>query len=101
MTELVRKQFCKFHKQNPHIYEAFEILALQAASKRQRFGARAIFEVMRWETQVRPITPNSKYKIQDHWSPYYARLFEQKHPQHKGFFQKKDIQIDELEKICS
>lgn len=88
------QKFKKYHKENPHIYEAFKKLALEAVQRRVKFSARAICAVIRWET---PISGTGNYKINDHCSPYYARMFEEEFPQHKGFFDKRKILPEEFE----
>lgn len=82
------KEFLIYHAENPHIYKAFEKIALEAAKLKQRFSCRAIFHILRWETRH---SGTGHFKIQDHVSPYYGRLFEQTYPQYQGFFQKTKI----------
>lgn len=79
------KEFKIYHAANPHIYEAFEQLALEMAKRKERFSCRAIFHILRWETII---SGTGHFKIQDHVSPYYGRLFEKKFPQYKDFFKK-------------
>lgn len=88
-------EFNQYHTENPHIYEMFERFTFQAiASGRKYFSARAIIERMRWQTQIED---NSQtFKISDHPMPFYARLFEKNHPQHKGFFRKHRCPADAL-----
>jgi hypothetical protein len=86
MSEAERVKFEKYHAENPHVYTEFEKFANLAALHRPHFSARAIIHKMRWETMV---GGSGHFKIQDHVSPYYARLFEQNNPRLKGFFRKK------------
>jgi hypothetical protein len=79
------KEFEIYHAKNPHIYEAFERIALEMANRKERFSCRAIFHILRWETII---SGTGHFKIQDHVSPYYGRLFEKRHPRHTGFFKK-------------
>jgi hypothetical protein len=88
------EKFKKYHAENPHIYEAFKEKALEAAKRKVKFSARAICAVIRWET---PIEGTGNYKINDHASPYYARMFEKEYPQYKGFFDKLKILPEEFE----
>lgn len=88
MSLSVRDRFWEYHNANPQIYDAFESKALIAAKRKLNFGAKAIFEVLRWETAV---SGTGKFKLCNDFTPYYARLFEHYHPIHKGFFRKKRI----------
>lgn len=81
------KDFRAFHAANPHVYKMFCDFALQAASRRPHFSSRAIIHRMRWETMIQ--TDDDRFKISDHHSPFYARMFEFDYPQHKGFFAKR------------
>jgi len=75
--------FKKYHNENPHMWEKFEELALKAARYRTHFSARTIIHIIRWDTML---TGSGDYKISDHASTYYARLFIDKYPQHENFF---------------
>ena len=84
MAELTNK-FLAYHQENPHIWEMFERFALQAIKSGQtRLSADLIIQRLRWETMLSAIKDN--YKINDHYSADYARLFMEKHPQYNGFF---------------
>jgi len=94
MSSAILKKFKIYHAENPHIYKAFKEKALEAAKRRVRFSARAIFCILRWET---PVTGTGQFKIWDHASPYYARMFEKEFPKYKGFFKKRKILPEEFE----
>jgi len=70
--------------EQPQVYEMFKNMALQAAQHRDNYGARAIVEVMRWNSMIND--EESSYKIDHNWCPYYARRFMLEFPQYKGFF---------------
>ena len=74
-----------FHKANPAVYATFERFALEALKHRRKFGARMIWERMRWEVLI--VTRGSDYKLNDHYTPFYARLFMREHPEHAGCFE--------------
>tara|TARA_R110000772_G_scaffold18057_1_gene50405 strand:+ start:155 stop:520 length:366 start_codon:yes stop_codon:yes gene_type:complete len=80
-----QENFKIYHFDNPKIYEMFEHFALQIASKKSYFSAKCIFHRIRWETAMTGI--DDDYKIDDGWISHYARLFMDKHPRHKNFFQ--------------
>ena len=88
------EKFVAYHANNPQIWEAFEEKALQAAKTRDRFGARTIMEIIRWETAVRG---EGRWKVHHGMAPYYARFFMQEHPEHGQFFStKKGLHWEDL-----
>ncbi len=95
MTEL-RKKFSEFHTDNPQVYELFKKFTNQAiGTGRKNYSARTIFHRIRWHTDIETRSDDG-FKINDHHSPYYSRMFIQDHPQHKGFFRDRML-AEELE----
>ena len=81
----IEKRFFKFHDENPYVYEAFRIIAIELILRGQRhYGAKAIFEIMRYKSLV---TTGEKYKLNNDYTAYYARMFEDRHPDYVGFFE--------------
>ncbi len=84
----LQRRFSKFHKDNPHVYEMFKRFTMQAIeSGRTRFGARMVWERMRWYTMIEAREARFQFKLNDHYPPYYARLFMDEHPRYQGFFE--------------
>ncbi len=82
-----RERFERFHKENPHVFDLFKRFAFQAlASNRGRFSGRTIIHRIRWYTRVETDDPTG-FKINDHWSPYYVRMFVAEFSEHEGFFE--------------
>lgn len=81
------KDFEEHLENNPHIYPMFEKFALEAAKYRQHFSAQAVIERMRWDTTVRE--NGSDFKLSHNWRSFYAKKFEDDHPEHKGFFRRR------------
>lgn len=80
-------EFLLYHKENPEIYEAFKKKALEAARKGfKHYGSKGIFELIRWETGV---SGSDGFKVNNKYTPNYARLFEKDNPYLKGFFRKR------------
>jgi len=88
MSISVLVRFGIYHRENPQVWRAFELKALSAVRMKQRFGAKAIFEILRWETAV---SGTGEFKLCNDFTPYYARLFEEVYPAYRDFFRKKDI----------
>ena len=89
------EQFCQYHLDNPHIYIEFKKLALRLIRKgRKHYGAKAIFEVIRFNNALKG---NDQLKINNNFTPYYARLFAKDYPKHKDFFNTRKSKFDETE----
>jgi hypothetical protein len=83
----------QFHKDNPQVWELFVRFAREAKSSgRDRMGARVIGERIRWYSSVE--TTGSKFKVNDHHWPYYARLLEGTDPGFSGFSTFKSSRFD-------
>jgi len=91
----LERAFWAFHRENPKVYELFRQYALEAAhTGRKRFGARMIWNRMRWYTRVETNDPD--FKLNDHHTPYYARMFLRDHPEHEGLFELRRVQGEEI-----
>ncbi len=84
-------KFCQYDEQNPGIYEAFKNMALRAVTFKSHFGAKAIFEQIRWNTAIKGDPP---FKVNNIYTPFYARKFEAEFPEHKDFFRKRKSKFD-------
>jgi len=62
------------------VHFAFQIIEAGA----DHYSAACICEQIRWHTDLK--TKGHGYKINDHHTAYYARLFHLAYPQHEGFF---------------
>ena len=72
--------------QNQEVWKTFENYALRMAQSRERFSARTIVEVMRWNNDIRQKNPI--FKLSNNMTPGMARLWMAKHGQnHPKFFQ--------------
>jgi|TARA_B110001469_G_scaffold90739_1_gene86169 hypothetical protein len=80
--------FLVFHNEHPEIYEGFRKYAMKALAIRNRWSARAIFHLLRWDTLL---DSGGEYKICDGWSPYYAKKFMAESPKHEGFFRTRNM----------
>ena len=86
-------EFLKYHDANPSIWKAFERKTFEAMQRGFRnYGVGAIFELLRWESGVS--ADGDEFKLNNNWRAYYARLFEAKYPQHKGFFRNRKSRAD-------
>jgi len=92
--EKMLAEFEQFHHDNPRVYEMFKEFTWMVIRRgRKRWSARDILHRIRWETNV-VIDDPSGFKISDHHSPFYARMFMHEFPQYDGFFSIKEAAAD-------
>jgi len=90
-----RAHFERFHAADPIVYELFCRFTLEAIRRgRERFGARLVWERIRWHTRIE-IDSEDDYQMNDHYVPWYARLFMEDHPEHEGIFETRHAKADE------
>lgn len=91
----ITKDFQIFHRSNPKVYKLFRRFALEAKDLgRKRFGARFIWERMRWYIRIE--TRNDNFKLNDHFPPFYARKLMKDIPAMRGFFELRPSVADAL-----
>lgn len=82
-----RKGFVEWLSDNFHIWEAFEREANKIATRRDRYSARTIIEVLRHETALREAPNELQLKITNNAAPDLARLYVMFYPNRKDFFE--------------
>jgi len=83
----LRAETIRFHEAHPEVWRLFEQFALELVSSGVNIGgAKAIWERLRWETQVNPDYRGREVKLNNNYTAFYARAFLRKHPKHEGFF---------------
>lgn len=80
-------EFQKFHSAHPEVYAQLARLTRDAKTAGfHHFGVRTIWERMRWYfVMERP--SGSAWKLNDHFTSYYARLLMANEPDLNGFFE--------------
>lgn len=85
-----------YHKENPHIYDAFKDVTLRAIGKGMKhFSATAVFNIVRWE-RSETAAQYDGFKVNNNYAAFYPRLFEKDFPQHQGFFFKRQSKYDTI-----
>jgi hypothetical protein len=84
------ERFATFHTANPHVYTLFKRFAFEAIEAgRTKLSSQLIIERIRWEASV--VTKRTDgYKINDHYKPFYSRMFMSEYPEFSGFFETRE-----------
>ena len=75
--------FDKHLEDNQELWEMFVKYSVNLGEKKKRFSAAGIFHLMRYETLINQ--RGSSFKLDQNWSPYYARKFIEDYPQYDVF----------------
>jgi len=79
-------KFTAYHNANPSVWVEFEKLANRLWDRGiKHYGSKGICEVIRYHTQI-DARPGDKFKVNNNYSPMYAKLYLLKHPDRKEFF---------------
>lgn len=88
--ESVRDRFTRFHKANPQVYDLFRQAAMRMRDTgRQRYSARTIVEVIRWDHDLR--STGDAFSVNDNFTPIYVRLLIHEHPEFRDFFELRTV----------
>ncbi len=87
-ADQIFERFVRFHRANPRFWLLFCQFADNMRRIRPHYSARAIFQRVRWEMDLATEKPdNDGVELNDHYSPYYARMYLATHPAAKDFFE--------------
>ena len=99
MSQEIKRKWWAWHKANPHVYELFKRLTLEAIGRgHEHLSAWLIVNRIRWETSIE--TQGDDFKISNDFIAYYARLFMHEHPAHQGFFRTKALKGEDYEQAA-
>ena len=80
-----KRDWWRWHTDNPEVWQLFERFAFEAVSKgRTRISHWLIINRIRWEVSI--VTNGVDFKISNDYIAFYARLWRAKHPAHKDLF---------------
>lgn len=83
--DMFSDEFVNWLPENIHIFQAFSAEAIKIAEKGfKHYSARTIIHVLRHHSAIAEV--GSEWKINDHYSPYLARLFDLVYPHKAGLF---------------
>lgn len=81
----LKRRFMRFDLDNPKVYELLKHYTFQALARGfQHYGIAALFERIRWHTDIETTDP--RFKMNNDYKAFYARKFHMEFPTHKGFF---------------
>lgn len=88
-------RFEEFHRQNPRVYSTLVRLAREWVNDHglKTLGIRMLWEVARWE--LIKATRSTDYKLNDHYTGYYARLIMRRERDLDGLFELRASAADE------
>lgn len=96
-SDMMHARFAEIDASNPLIWELFERFTFSIIRRGfKHYSARAVIHRVRWETAT-PLDDGSSFKINNNWTPFYARKFHDWHPEHNGFFRNRASIADERE----
>ena len=82
----LREECVAFNAKYPAVWELFVKFTFDRINRGfEHYSAYAIFERIRWETDQAP-TPDSEFKLNNNFRPFYARAFMKVYPEYDGFF---------------
>jgi len=86
----LQKNFEEFDKANPEVWDEFKKTAFSLIEKgHKRYGAKAIFEVIRYKKALE--TNGTEFKLNNNLAAYYARKFINLYPQYADFFETRKV----------
>lgn len=87
--------FDTFHAQNPRVYDILVALARDwvAKSEGAKLGIQTLYERARWEIDLN--TAASDFKLNNSFTPYYARLIMLQEPDLNNLFHLRSAEADE------
>lgn len=86
-TAQVAKFLC-WYKANPQVWREFERITLDLIGRRKKAGSIDIMGRIRWECEIER---GDDFKANNNYAPYLARVFALKYPQHKDYFDFREV----------
>ena len=82
-------EFAEFIDANPHVYQRFRMLAVKLKAKgHEKWGAKSIWEVLRWELAVNTTAPVGGPALNNNYTSRMARkLMREEAEEFAGFFE--------------
>lgn len=88
VKEATVEKVLRYARNNPEIWPWFQHYAFEALNAGEKIGAKGVWERVRWEVKI---VRKWKFKANNNFPSYYARVFEVAYPEHDGFFNKRAL----------
>ena len=84
----MKEQCENFHRDHPQVWELFVRFTFELIGRgfKHYSAQHGVFSRIRWETDQADTDGNSIFKVNNNYSPFYARRFHKMYPEHDGFF---------------
>jgi len=90
----IEDRFIAFHRANPHVLAAMRRTALSAKRRGyKKWSIWGVLQVLRWE-QHTPTATEDPWRINNSFTPIYARVLMHIEPALAGFFETRQTDID-------
>ena len=98
-AEQLDLEFLQFQRDNPSVYPQFRLLAVKLKAKGiDRWGAKAIWEVLRYEMALKSVTTGEKYALNNNFTSRFARkLMDEEPEEFAGFFETRTLKGGEIQ----
>lgn len=80
--------FLKWLTENRASWEAFEKYTLELIGSGKKLGAKAVAERVRWDIEIER---GEEFKVNNNFVSLMARLFLIKYPEHKEYFETREL----------
>lgn len=89
----------RFIAENPQIWRQFRLLAVKLKAKGiDRWGAKAIWEVLRFELALKAQTTGEKFALNNNYTSRFARkLMEEEPEEFAGFFETRTLKGGDIQ----
>ena len=98
-AEQMDSDFVRFLTDNPTVYPQFRMLAVKLKAKGiDRWGAKAIWEVLRYEMALKSVSSGEKYALNNnHVSRLARKLMSEEPEEFAGFFETRTLKGGEIQ----
>lgn len=88
----LKHRWWAFHRANPEVMDRFIQVAFELIKNgHKRYSSDGILHVIRYDLNKSRPNTNDQFVINNSWSAYMARYFIHLYPQHKDFFELREL----------
>lgn len=90
-------KFKQFHKDNPEVYQHVKTATRELVNQGfEQIGTMLLFEMVRYHPKFRTGT-NEKWKLNNTYKPFYARMLTHEYPELKGMIKTRGSEADRVD----